>query len=119
MGMTYIGCPTDKDVKLLRKIGIYCWCFTDVDGVIDSIRKKYNVVIYPSMPFINYSGKIVYKFTAKYYNPKMGCDNGTFIDTPDKWDSNIYEAKRRAIRAAARWILAHKCKKVSIKSAKK
>ena len=66
MGMTYIGCPTDKDMKLLRKIGIYCWCFTDVDDIIDHIRKKYNVVIYhKSTPFVDNSGKIIYNF-AKF-----------------------------------------------------
>lgn len=116
----YEGILSTKDRQLLKKIGIITFCFADVDYAIDSIRKKYNVVIYHrAIPFVNSSGKIVYNFAAKYCNPKMGRGNCTFIDTPSKWDSNIYEAKRRAIRAVARWILAHKCKKVSIKSAKK
>ena len=114
--MTYIGCPTNKDIKLLCKIGIPCWCFTNVDDIIDRIRKKYNVIIYhKSTPFVAASGKIIYNCAAKSCNPKMGWNGRTYIDTPSTWDSNIYEAKRRAIRAAAQWILAHKCKKVSIK----
>lgn len=119
MGMTYIGCPTYKDIKLLCKIGIHCWNFTGVDYIIDCIRKKYNVVIYhKSTPFVDSSGKIIYNFAAKCCNPKMGWNGRTYIDTPSKWDSNIYEAKRRAIRAAAQWILTHKCQKVSIKQRK-
>lgn len=114
------GCLSTEDMQLLKKIGIYTFYFTDVDYAIDRIRKKYNVIIYHrAAPLATPSGKIMYNFTAKYYNPKMGWDSRTFIDTPRKWDSNIYEAKRRAIRAAAQWILAHKCKKISIKSAKK
>ena len=106
-----------KDISLLHKIGIPSW---SIAYVIDRMRTKYNVIIYHrAAPFADSSGKIVYSFAAKYCNPKMGWGGRTYIDTPSKWDSNIYEAKRRAIRAAARWILAHKCKKVSIKSAKK
>ena len=114
------GCLSTEDMQLLKKIGIYTCYFTDVDYAIDRIRKKYNVIIYHrAIPLVNSSGKIMYNFTAKYCNSKPGWSGGTYIDAPSKWDSNIYEAKRRAIRAAARWILAHKCKKISIKSAKK
>lgn len=117
--MTYIGCPTYKDIKLLHKIGIDCWCFTSVDYIIDCIRKKYNVIIYhKSTPFVDSSGKIIYNFAAKCCNHRMGWNGRTYIDTPSKWDSNIYEAKRRAIRAAAQWILTHKCQKISIKQRK-
>lgn len=119
-----VGCISQKDIPLLCKIGIKPWwdidgvCW-DIDEVIDRLRKKYNVVIYhKSTPFIDSSGKIIYNFAAKCCNPKFGWNGRTYIDTPSKWDSNIYEAKRRAIRAAARWILAHKCQKISIKSRK-
>lgn len=106
--------------ELLYDIGIDLFWNDTVDYAIDRIRKKYNVVIYPRVvPFVNSSGKIMYNFTAKYCNSKPDWNGRIYIDTPNKLDSNIYEAKRRAIRAAARWILAHKCKKVSIKSAKK
>ena len=116
MAMTYIGCPTAEDILLLRKIGINCWCYTTVDQIIDMIRKKYNVIIYhKAAPFVDKNGKIIYNFTAKKCNPIHGWNSRIYIDTPSEWVSNIYEAKRRAIRAAARWILAHKCKKVSIK----
>lgn len=112
-----IGFILPKDALLLRKIGIRPWW--NVDDVIDSIRKKYNVVIYHyATPFVDSSGKIIYNFAAKCCNPKMGWNGRMRIDTPPVWDSNIYEAKRRAIRAAARWILAHKCQKISIKSRK-
>ena len=117
--MGCIGCLSWSDVKLLLKIGIACTVYTGVDDAIDLIRKKYNVVIYhKSTPFVDSSGKIIYNFAAKCCNPKMGWNDRTYIKTPSKWDSNIYEAKRRAIRAAAQWILAHKCQKISIKSCK-
>ena len=117
--MTYIGCIKSKDLLLLHKIGIKCWYFTTVDAVIDIIRTKYNVVIYnKATPFVNTNGKIIFNFAAKCCNPKFGWNSRVYIDTPSKWDSNIYEAKRRAIRAAARWILAHKCQKISIKQRK-
>ena len=107
------GFISPKDVQLLRKIGIRPW---GVDDVIDSIRKKYNVIIYHrATPFVDSSGKIIYNFTAKCCNPKLGWNGRVYIKTPSTWDSNIYEAKRRAIRAAAQWILAHKCQKISIK----
>jgi len=112
----FIGFVSPKDEVLLRKIGIKP---LGVDYVIDQMRKKYNVVIYhKSTPFVDSSGKIIYNFAAKCCNPKMGWNGRTYIDTPSKWDCHIYEAKRRAIRAAARWILAHKCQKISIKSSK-
>lgn len=112
MAMAYIGCLKLKDILLLHKIGIECWWFTTTDEAIDIIRTKYNVVIYnKATPFVDSSGKIIYNFAAKCCNPKFGWNGRTYIDTPSKWDSNIYEAKRRAIRAAARWILAHKCQK--------
>lgn len=115
----YIGCLTWSDAELLFKIGIYCTATYNVDDIIDRIRKKYNVVIYhKSTPFVDSSGKIIYNFAAKCCNPRMGWNGRTYIDTPSKWDSNIYEAKRRAIRAAAQWILAHKCQKISIKQRK-
>lgn len=111
-----IGWMSNKDIPLLRKIGIKGW---GIDYVIDRIRTKYNVIIYhKATPFVDSSGKIIYNFAAKCCNPKFGWNGRTYIDTPSTWDSNIYEAKRRAIRAAAQWILAHKCQKISIKPRK-
>ena len=119
MATTYIGCMKPKDILLLHKIGIECWCFTTVDAVIDIIRTKYSVAIYHrTVPLVDSSGKIVYNFAAECCNPKMGWNGRKYINTPRTYDSNIYEAKRRAIRAAARWILAHKCQKISIKQRK-
>lgn len=104
----------DKTSKILLKLGIY---HLTLDPIIDALRIKYNVVIYNSAtPFIDpKSRKIVYNFGAKKCNQHFGWNGRQIIETSNVWDSNIYEAKRRAIRAAARWILAHKCKKVSIK----
>ena len=114
-----VGCILSEDVNLLRKIQIYCSIDDGVDEIIDRIRIKYNVIIYhKATPFVDASGKIIYNFAAKCCNPKMGWNGRTYINTPSTWDSNIYQAKRRAIRAAARWILAHKCQKISIKSRK-
>lgn len=108
-----MGLMSDKDIPLLRKIGIKGW---GIDYVIDRMRIKYNVIIYhKATPFVDANGKIIFNFAAKCCNPKFGWNGRTYITTPSTWDSNVYEAKRRAIRAAARWILAHKCKKVSIK----
>ena len=101
--------------RLLLQIGIF---YSDIDNAIDMMRTKYNVVIYnTSAPFVE-NGKIVYAFSVKSCNPRMGWNGRISIYTPKKWYTNIYEAKRKAIRAAAQWILAHKCKKISIKSKK-
>ena len=114
-----VGCILSEDVNLLRKIQIYCSIDNGVDEIIDRIRIKYNVIIYhKAAPFVDASGKIIYNFAAKYCNPNMGWNGRIYINTPSTWDFNIYQAKRRAIRAAARWILAHKCQKISIKSCK-
>jgi hypothetical protein len=109
----------DKTHELLLKIDIF---YSDIDNVIDALRIKYNVIIYnTAAPFVdkNSNGKIVYNFSVKKCNPHFGWNGRELIETSNVWDANIYDAKRRAIRAAARWILAHKCKKISIKLRKK
>lgn len=107
----------DKTHGLLLKIGIF---YSDIDNAIDALRIKYNVVIYNSAaPFVCENGRIVYNFSVRKCNPQFGRYGGQPINASKIWNANIYEAKRRAIRAAARWILAHKCQKISIKSAKK
>lgn len=107
----------DKTHELLLKIGIF---YSDIDNAIDALRIKYNVIIYnTAVPFVDKNGKIVYNFSAKKCNPRLGWNGRARIETSNVWDANIYEAKRRAIRAAARWILAHRCKEISIKLRKK
>ena len=103
--------------KILLKIGIH---YSTLDPIIDDLRVKHNVIIYnTTAPFVDKSGKIVYNFSIKKCNPRLGWNGRERIEASKTWDANIYEAKRRAIRAAARWILAHRCKEISIKSRKK
>ena len=103
--------------KILLKIGIH---YSTLDPIIDDLRVKHNVVIYnTAVPFVNKNGKIVYNFSVKKCNPRLGWNGRERIEASKTWDANIYEAKRRAIRAAARWILAHRCKEISIKPRKK
>lgn len=107
----------DKTHELLLKIDIF---YSDIDNVIDALRIKYNVVIYnAAAPFVDKNSKIVYNFSVKRCNPRFGWNGRERIETSKVWDANIYDAKRRAIRAAARWILAHRCKEISIKPRKK
>lgn len=109
------GCLSTKDMQLLKKIGIYTFYFTDVDYAIERIRKKYKVVI--SSMAIMLRHRVHYRMSIAYPVPNAPYMNS--IPNNTSWTPNIYEAKRKAIRIAAKWILAHKCKKVSIKSAKK
>ena len=103
----------DKTREVLLKIGVF---YSDIDSIIDTLRIKYNVVIYNSAaPFVNKNGKIIYNFSVKKCNLRRGWNGRERIEASKVWDANIYEAKRRAIRAAAQWILAHKCKTTSIK----
>ena len=107
----------DKTHELLLKIGVF---YTDIDNVIDVLRIKYKVIIYnTAAPFVGKSDNVIYNFSVKKCNPQFGWNGGERIETSKIWDANIYEAKRRAIRAAVRWILAHRCKKISIKLKKK
>lgn len=109
------GCLSTEDMQLLKKIGIYTFYFTSVDYAIDRIRKKYSVLISVNMGILN--SRVCYNVNIRYVLPKRMFTYYMPIDIP--WNPNIYEVKRKAIRVAAKWILAHKCKKVSIKSAKK
>lgn len=110
-----IGRIGKQNCNLLRKIGINCFWWDTVDYVIDRIRKKYNVFvsIIPTMD----DDRICYNANITYTSQR--CTYLCYAPTKIYWNPNIYEVKRQGIRAAAKWILAHKCKKVSIKSAKK
>lgn len=103
-----------KDSKLftLYRIGI----FDDViDNVIHALRVKYNIEIYNTAePFVCPSGKhmskVVYGFSVKVCNPKWGWNARQYLGKTD-WLPNIWEAKRRAINIAIKWILSHKSQK--------
>ena len=107
----------DKTHELLLMCGVYN---SVIDDAIDALRVMHNIVIYnTAAPHVDpTTGKIMYNFSVKRCNPIMGWNGRIYITSSRVWDSNIYQAKRRAIRAAARWILAHKCKKISIKCSK-
>lgn len=104
---------TETQAKELEKIG--CVFFTlipfkiyvslEVDSVIDWLRRKYNIVIFNSMePFVDpKSGKILYRYSAKYCNLRDGWNGRKYIGT-STLTSNIYSAKRQAIWLAIRWI---------------
>ena len=64
-----------------------------------------------------HNSRVCYNANIRYALPKSM--SICYMPTNVYWNPNIYEVKRKAIRIAAKWILAHKCKKVSIKSAKK
>lgn len=93
--------------KKLCEIGIYAY---ELDTVIDLLRIKYNVIIYNSAPpFVDpTTRKIVYAFSVKYCNTHIGWNGRIFVYFPKKWITNIYEAKRRAVKAAINWIKNNK-----------
>lgn len=118
----FYGLLGERLVKELRKIGIVA---IHVDAAIDKIRKMYNIVIYNrAEPYVDCLrgktyGKILYNFAVKKCSSRDGWNGRVYIPSSKVWDSNIYRAKRRAIKAAITWILAHKCQKISIKTGKK
>lgn len=103
-----------ENAKLLYSIGIDLFWTDTVDYAIDRIRKKYNVFI--GVTPTTHNLRVCYNANIRYALSKHMAL--CYIPTDIHWNPNIYEVKRRAIRAAAQWILAHKCKKVSIKSRK-
>lgn len=106
--------------KILRTLGIDD---DEIDSVIDHIRTKYNVHIYNyAAPFVSKETEnknvVLYGFGVKFCNLKHGWNQRVYIGkTP--WKNNIYDAKRRAIDIAIKWILSHKsqekCKIIRIK----
>ena len=95
-------------MPILRQIGIRV---DDIDSVIDAIRQKYNVHIYNSKPpFVTVRDNknvILYGFSVKRCSLQHGWNARVFIgDSP--WLTNIYEAKRKAIKIAVKWIVDHK-----------
>ena len=96
----------------LRRIKIYNEI---IDSVIHALRVKYRIEIYNTAePFVCPSGKhqckVVYGFSVKICNPKWGWNTRQYLGKTD-WLPNIWEAKRRAISIAIKWILSHKSQK--------
>lgn len=106
--------------KILRTLGIDD---DEIDAVIDHIRIKYNVHVYNyAAPFVSKETEtknvVLYGFGVKLCNLKHGWNHRVYIGkTP--WKKNIYDAKRRAIDIAIKWILSHKsqekCRIIRIK----
>ena len=95
--------------KILRILGIDD---DEIDSVIDHIRIKFNVHVYNyAAPFVTKytetKNVVLYGFGIKYCDIKRGWNQRIYIGkTP--WKKNIYDAKRRAIDIAIKWILSHK-----------
>jgi len=83
-----------------------------VDPAIDYIRQKYNIHIYNSAPpFVTpVTKKVVYAFSVKVCNTQLGW-NGRKSLGCTKWYSNVYQAKRAALKIALDWILSQKSQK--------
>lgn len=86
-----------------------------IDDIIHALRVKYRIEIYNTAePFVSPSGKdkgkVVYGFSVKICNPKWGWNARQYIGKTN-WIPNVWEAKRRAINIAIKWILSHKSQK--------
>ena len=100
---------SNETAKILRIIGIDD---DEIDAVIDHIRKKYNVHVYNhAAPFVTKytetKNVVLYGFGVKYCSIQHGWNHRIYIGKT-QWKKNIYDAKRRAIDIAIKWILSHK-----------
>lgn len=106
----FIDEETRKD---LLKFRIYR---STLDEIIEELRVKYGIHIY-STPFVIH-GLIKYRACALILSGNNFLWWKDILDECPKKQPlyvSIHNAKRNAIRVATRWILTHKCKKVSIK----
>lgn len=100
---------SNETSKILRTLDIDD---DEIDAVIDHIRIKYNVHVYNyAAPFVlketETKNVVLYGFGVKFCNLRHGYNQRVCIDkTP--WIKNIYDAKRKAINIAIKWILSHK-----------
>ena len=78
-----------------------------LDGVIDWLRRKHNIVIYNSIePFVDPvsdNHHILYRFSVKYCNLRDGWNGREYIGE-SKLTKNIYTAKKQAITLAIKWL---------------
>ena len=112
---------SNKTSKTLRTLSIDD---DEIDAVIDHIRIKYNVHVYNhAAPFVSKETQtknvVLYGFGVKFCNIQHGWNHRVYIGKTT-WVKNIYDAKRRAINIAIKWILSHKsqekCKIAFIKN---
>ena len=82
-----------------------------LDGVIDWLRRKHNIVIYNSIePFVDPvsdNHHILYRFSVKRCNLRDGWNGREYIGE-SKLTKNIYTAKRQAITLAIKWLKQHR-----------
>lgn len=92
----------------LVKIGVYD---VEIDRVIDSLRIRHNIHIYNTAPpFVSpINSFIQYGYCIKRCNKHWGWNARIYIGRTN-WYCSIYDAKRAAIRIAAKWILNHMTK---------
>lgn len=112
---------SNETSKILRTLNIDD---DEIDAVIDHIRIKYNVHVYNyAAPFVTKytetKNVVLYGFGVKFCSIRHGWNHRVYIGkTP--WIKNIYDAKRKAINIAIKWILSHKsqekCKIAFIKN---
>lgn len=104
------GIPENHNKKWLTDLGYMS--MPTVDEAIDWLRRKYNVVIYEYMepfvdPRVDNSNKILYKYAIKWCNLRDGWNGRLYIGESNLL-SNIYTAKREAIKIAINWIRKNK-----------
>lgn len=82
-----------------------------LDGVIDWLRRKHNIIIYNSIePFVDPvsdNHHILYRFSVKRCNLRDGWNGREYIGE-SKLTKNIYTAKRQAITLAIKWLKQHR-----------
>ena len=82
-----------------------------LDGVIDWLRRKHNIVIYNSIePFVDPvsdNHHILYRFSVKRCNLRDGWNGREYIGE-SKLTKNIYTAKKQAITLAIKWLKQHR-----------
>lgn len=82
-----------------------------LDGVIDWLRRKHNIIIYNSIePFVDPvsdNHHILYRFSVKHCNLRDGWNGREYIGE-SKLTKNIYTAKKQAITLAIKWLKQHR-----------
>lgn len=82
-----------------------------LDGVIDWLRRKHNIIIYNSIePFVDPvsdNHHILYRFSVKHCNLRDGWNGREYIGE-SKLTKNIYTAKKQAITLAIKWLKRHR-----------
>lgn len=105
IGSEHWSCITSKEWSLLYDVGIIS---NNVDEAITALRLK-GIYIYATIPpfMSSITGKVMYSYAVKKIS-KSWPYNGRQQIYRSPCKTNIWDAKRAAIRAACKWILSHK-----------